>query len=434
MPRNAALAVAAFVGVLYGLSLLVALAVRLLGGAPAAPAEGPTLLLVSVDGFRHDYLGRYPAPTLERIASEGVRAERLIPAYPSVTFPNHTTLVTGLRPVRHGITGNRFADPALGVFEAGDPAAQRDARWWLGEPIWATAERQGLRAMVLSWPGVEAPHRGVLPTRGSPFDGGLDYGARVDTVLAWLALPPSRRPQFLTLYFDGVDNAGHGFGPDAPETRRAVAEVDRALGRLLACLEDRAEDLDIVVVSDHGMTEMAADRVVVLDEFLGSAGVEALQDDLERAMWDEPAMLWPKPGREAAVLERLRQADLPHVRVVRRDDAPEALHVRGSRRVAPVLLVADEGWAVATRAETGRPWLRKAVWGTHGFDPWTPSMGGLFLARGPSFREGVMVGPIENIHVYPLMAHVLGLDPAPHDGDLDAVRSMLLGSRSTGGS
>ncbi|NNF57429.1 MAG: alkaline phosphatase family protein, partial [Rhodothermaceae bacterium] len=338
---------------------------------------------------------------------------------------NHYTLVTGLRPVHHGIVGNQFYDPdAATVFRGDDRALQGEARWWGGEPIWVTAERQGRRAFVLSWPGNEAPIGGVRPSRWSAFDDGLSYDARVDSVLAWLRLPDDQRPAFATLYFDGVDNAGHRYGPDAPETAAAVAEVDRALTRLLRDLERRSflDQTNLVIVSDHGMTEMRTDRVVFVDDYLDPD----LRTDIERILWDEPTGVWPAPGRADAVYEALRDAELPHVRVVRREETPAHLHVQASPRVAPILLMGEEGWTITTRARWAqRDYPAEPVWGTHGFDPRLPSMGGLLLARGPSFRRGVVVDPVENVHVYALMTHALGLRPAPHDGDLDAARAFL---------
>ncbi|HYE96603.1 MAG TPA: ectonucleotide pyrophosphatase/phosphodiesterase [Rubricoccaceae bacterium] len=431
MSRRTLVALAVLGALLLGVCAAVLLAARLLLGvldrdrSAASDAPAPTLLLISIDGFRHDYLGHYPAPTLERIAREGVRAARLVPSYPSVTFPNHYTLVTGLRPEHHGIVGNRFYDPDLdATFDGGDLAARAEARWWGGEPIWVTAERQGRRAMVLSWPGAEAAVGGVRPSQWSPFDGGLPYAARVDTVLAWLDLPPDQRPAFLTLYFEGVDGAGHSYGPNAPETAAAVAEVDRALARLLDGLDARGltDRIHLVVVSDHGMAEMRADRVVVLDDHLGPHALA----DVARMLDGEPMGLWPEPGRADGLYRALRAARLPHVRVVRREETPAHLHYRASPRIPPILLMADEGWTVTTRARWAqRDGPAAPAWGTHGFDPRLPSMGALLLARGPAFRQGVTVGPVENVHVYALMAHVLGLRAAPNDGDLRSVRAFL---------
>jgi predicted AlkP superfamily pyrophosphatase or phosphodiesterase len=329
--------------------------------------------------------------------------------------------VTGLRPEHHGIVANAFYDPALrATFGAGDHAVEADARWWGGEPIWVTADRQGRRTATATWPGAGAPIGGVHPTYTLPLDRAMPDAARVDTVLAWLDLPDDRRPAFLTLYFPWVDDAGHAHGPDAPETAAAVARVDRALGRLVAGLERRglAGRVNVVVVSDHGMTAMSPERVVFLDDHLD---VEA---DAERVFWGEPTGIWPKPGRADALYGALRAARLPHVRVLRREKTPAHLHYRASPRIPPLLLLADEGWTVTTRARWAAE-RRGAAWGTHGFDPRLPSMHGLLLAHGPAFRRGATVGPVENVHVYALLARVLGLRPAPHDGDLGAVRAFL---------
>jgi predicted AlkP superfamily pyrophosphatase or phosphodiesterase len=242
----------------------------------------------------------------------------------------------------------------------------------------------------------------------------------VDTVLAWLALPLNRRPAFVTLYFGAVDDAGHAHGPDAPETAAAVAVVDRALGRLVSALEARGqlEHVDVVVVSDHGMAAMAPERVVYLDDYVD---VEA---DAERVLWDEPVGIWPRAGRAGALHAALDAAAIPHVRAWRREGTPAHLHYRASGRIPPLLLMADEGWTVTTRARWGRR-PRRGTWGAHGFDPRAGSMGGLLLARGPSFARGATVGPVENVHLYGLFARVLGLRPAPNDGDPRAVRPLF---------
>ncbi len=200
---------------------------------PPAPAPGP-VILISLDGFRWDYLQRYSAPTLQRLAREGVQARTMTPSFPTKTFPNHYTLVTGLRPARHGIVGNWFYDPANGeTFGMSKQASNTDAKWWGGEPVWITAERQGVRSVCYLWPGSEAAHHGLRPSHWLPFNDKIPSNDRVDGLLKWFDVPAAERPRLATLYFSAVDHGGHKYGPDAPEVQISITEVDTAIARLL---------------------------------------------------------------------------------------------------------------------------------------------------------------------------------------------------------
>jgi predicted AlkP superfamily pyrophosphatase or phosphodiesterase len=384
-------------------------------GTPAAE-PGHALVLISIDGFRHDYGERAATPTLERLASEGVRTERMIPVFPTLTFPNHYSLVTGLHPERHGIVGNTMYDPDFDA--AGEPAwfslgnrdAVGDGRWWGGEPLWVTAERQGRRTATMFWPGSEAEIGGTRPSTWLDYDGSLPHSARIDSVLTWLDRPAETRPAFITLYFSSVDSEGHRHGPDAPEVTAALEGVDTALARLVAGLEARSllDRTDLIVTTDHGMAALDPERIVFLDEYVD------LDADVERVTWGAVTGLWPAPGRADAVVRALRER--AHFQAWHREDVPERFHFRGHRRIAPVVLLANEGWTLSTRANTeqrGRP-----SGGTHGFDPELDSMAGVFLARGPSFRSGgAVVRPVAAVDLYNVMAQALGLTPAPNDGD-----------------
>ncbi len=389
---------------------------------PGASHDYAPLVLVSLDGFRYDYRGRTPTPALDRIAREGVSAGRLVPVFPTLTFPNHYSLVTGLYPDHHGIVGNSMFDEALGSFSLGNQEAVRDGRWWGGEPLWVTAERQGTTAGAMFWPGSEAEIGGVRPTLWKPYDDDLAYEARVDTVLAWMSLPPARRPGFVTLYFSAVDSQGHRYGPDAPETTAAIARVDSAVGRLLSGLDARGlgARASVVVVSDHGMAALAAERVVYLDD-----AAPRFAGRTERVLWGATTLVWPAPGQLDSLDAAL--STLPHVSVYRRDPAagrtvvPERLHFRASPRIAPLVLVADEGWTLTTRAEARVP-----RGGTHGYDNALASMAGILIARGPAFRSGgAVVQTFNTVDVYEALCQALGLGPAPNDGDAAEARSIL---------
>ena len=408
-----------------GRATLLLLAIGLSGcaGSPARErAPRPALVLVSIDGFRWDYLDRpdVEAPTLRWIAG-GVRAERLVPVFPTKTFPNHYSLVTGLHPEAHGIVGNSMRDPERAVdgraarFSLGDREAVTDGRWWLGEPIWVTAERQGLATGTVFWPGSEAEIGGVRPRRWLRYDGDLGYDARVDTALAWLAAPDP--VDLVTLYFEAVDDAGHRHGPDTPEVAEAIARVDAALARLVAGLRQRGalEATDLVVVSDHGMTAVSPDRVVVIDD-----AVDLAVDDVD---WGEVPGVWPGPGRDADDIVR-RLSALPHLTAYRKGDLPARLHHADSPRIPPVVVLVDEGWTASSRDRVARRPDRPSG-GTHGFDNRYPSMHGILVARGPRIRSGESTGPVQTVDVYGILARLLGVAPAPNAGDPAAAGRVL---------
>jgi predicted AlkP superfamily pyrophosphatase or phosphodiesterase len=399
--------------------------------APTQPASTPparphALVLVSIDGFRHDYLERVDAdiPTLRALAREGVRARRLTPVFPSNTFPNHYSLVTGLHPEAHGIVDNSMRDYAMpgpdgapATFSLSNRDAIADGRWWGGEPVWATAERQGTRAATMFWPGSEAEIGGIRPSDWMPYDGDLAHAARVDTILAWLDRPDATRPRLMTLYFSSVDSQGHRHGPDAPEVARAIEDVDASLARLIGGLAERglADAVDLVVVSDHGMAAVSRERVVVLDE---AVDVDALDID-----WGALTAIWPDEGTDVDALVAQLNA-LDHVQAFRKEDLPERLHYSDNARIAPVLLMADEGWTITNQDYLDRRADRPSG-GSHGYDPLFESMGAFFAARGPSFRTQVEIDSLHAVDVYGILTRALGLTPAPNAGDPAAADRVL---------
>ncbi len=398
----------------HAISLLrLVLAALLLGPSVArtADASDRVVILVALDGFRWDYLERFKPPTLTRLAAEGVCAERMVPSFPTFTFPNLYTLVTGLRPARHGIIANHMFDPEWRANFALGSASVQESRWWEGEPLWVTAQKQGVRAACMFWPGSEAEIGGVRPWQWRIYDGQMTARARVQAVLDWLALPAAERPRLITLYFHEADTAGHRFGTDSPELAAAVSEVDTALAQLLAGVKQRAlEDIvNLVLVSDHGMAEVSPDRTIVLSDLLP---LPAVQVDFAGAV----AGLRPLPEAVERTYAAL-QTQQSHFRVYRRAEVPERLHFRDHRRIPPLVLVADEGWTLLKRPlldDEARENFQRA---THGFDPELPSMGATFLAWGSACRRGVTLAPFENVHVYSLVCAMLGLKPAANDGD-----------------
>ncbi|GAM99221.1 alkaline phosphodiesterase I [alpha proteobacterium U9-1i] len=380
----------------------------------ASPAP---LILVSIDGFRADYLNRGVTPTLSRLAAEGARAS-MRPSFPSKTFPNHYTIVTGLRPDHHGVINNRMEDPERPgvVFSLSDVAVTSDPIWWRdGVPIWVTAERQGVRTATMFWPGSDFELHGSRPSEWRAFDMGVPSEARVDTLLSWFDAPADEQPRFATLYFDIVDTAGHTYGPHAPETNAAVALADAAIMRLVDGLAARGVSANLVIVADHGMAEVSEDRLLDLDAMAPAT--------IAHIVWDGPfAGIAALPGHEAE-LEAALVGRRAHDECWRRGELPARLHYGTHRRTPHVVCLADIGWRY--RSATIPHWAGAPSRGDHGFDNAAPDMAAVFVAHGPAFRRGVALAPFDNVSVYPLLTRLIGVTPEANDGSIADIAPAL---------
>ena len=390
------------------------LCVLLLSGcATTRPVDAPPpLILISIDGLHPDTLARVAPPTLSRWQREGTHARWMQPAYPTLTFPNHYTLVTGLEPDRHGVVHNRMVDADLGPFRLSLRAAVSDGRWYEAEPLWATAQRHDLRSATLFWPGSEARIAGVRPDDWLPYAGDMPANERVDRVLRWLDRDRPRRPHLITLYFADVDEAGHTHGPDAPAVDASLRHVDAALARLDRGLARRGlrDAVHLIVVSDHGMAAVDTARPRRLD-----AGI-ALHDD-EVVSSGEVIGVAPRAGREAAVASALLGRH-DGFECWRRESLPTRWRYGRHSRVPPIVCQADEGVHVthAARAAAGGAISR----GAHGYAPEAASMRAVFIARGPWVRRGLTLAPIRAVDVHPLLLRLLSLPDMASDGDAAA--------------
>ncbi len=399
--------------------LVILVALALLSVVPVAPhaaSDPPILVLLSFDGWRWDYINRQPATNLKALAARGVRARAMIPSFPVLTFPNHYTIITGLYPEHHGIVGNNMRDPEMPDTFTMSADTSRDTRWWGGEPLWVTAIRQGRRAATMFWPGSEAVIGGVRPTYWKPYDEKYPTPGRVTQALAWLALPAAERPSFVSLYFEEVDTAGHDFGPDSPELALAVRHLDDALGQLVQGvhrlgLDDRTS---IVVVSDHGMTPVSYARVVYLDAFIDMSSVDVLESGSN-------LQLNPRDGDVEGLYRRLHGKH-PRLAIYKRQDVPARLHFRDNARIPSIVGVPDQGWTVTTGERLKESELHV---GAHGYEPASADMGALFVAAGPPLRQGLIVAPFENVHVYDLLCRLLNITPARNDGDAIVTRGFM---------
>ncbi|MEO8672280.1 MAG: ectonucleotide pyrophosphatase/phosphodiesterase [Tahibacter sp.] len=379
----------------------------------------PRLILISIDGFRADYIERGLSPALSALASRGVHADAMRPAFPSLTFPNHYTLVTGLYPDHHGIVHNRMSNPRTGAhYVYNTPDTTADPRWWGGEPIWVRAERHGIRSATMYWPGSDVAIDGVRPTYWKPFDAQKSPMQRVDTLLGWLDLPADQRPRFMTLYFEQVDKAGHDFGPESAEVDAAIGKVDAAISHLVEGLTQRQLDnsTNIVVVSDHGSTPSGRDKLIFIDDLVDLRRAQAISLGIV-------AGFRPRIAQRAYV-ERSLLGEHAHMQCWHKEDIPERFHYGHNARVPPLVCLAAPGWMITTHEYANGPKATFSL-GEHGYDNELPDMRALFVAAGPSLRQGLRVAEFNNVDVYTLLARLLGLSPANNDGDPRTTLPML---------
>ncbi|QSB43994.1 alkaline phosphatase family protein [Tsuneonella flava] len=384
----------------------------------------PVTILVSIDGFRADYLDRGITPTLSALTGNGVRGP-MMPSFPSKTFPNHWTLVTGKVPDHNGIVANKMEDPRRPgeVFTM----ASDDPFWWNeAEPIWVAAEKAGVRTATMFWPGSNVgwggalvPHGwgavegGTRPADWQQFNQQIDNTQRVNAVLDWVRRPSNIRPQFVTLYFDTVDTAGHQSGPDGAAVNEAIADVDRHIGDLVRGLKTLHQPANLVIVSDHGMAATSSERVIALDTIADPS--------LYRIVESGPfAALQPTDGNEVA-LEKALVGKHGHMECWRKEEIPARLQYGSNPRVPPVFCLADIGWLILPKATTG-----EFTGGTHGYDNQAPEMRALFIANGPAFRRGITLTPFANVDIAPLLRHLLGLpDITDLGGEIDPLKPAL---------
>ena len=385
---------------------------------PNAPGQQKKhyVVLVSLDGFRYDYAVKYGATNLEQIAADGASApDGMIPSFPSITFPNHLSIVTGLYPEHHGIIENNFYDPARKEKYASRDATVQDGTWYHGVPLWILAEKQGMRSACFFWPGSEAEIDGTRPSHYLHYDGKVPDEQRIDQVIAWLKLPAAQRPHFITLYYSQPDSAGHENGPDSPETTEAVRHVDGLVGTLAADLKALHLPIDLIIVSDHGM-ETVQGNWIDLDKFADLSQFVTIG-----------SLIYP-PGEEAAAhaYQQLNGASDKFV-VYRRADVPAHLHFNENAREGDPVVIPTGPYMIRAHASETPEIVQPKIKGEHGYDPsQMKSMRAIFYAVGPDIRPGTKVPPFENIDVYPFLAEILGLKIGATDGHLDSLQNILL--------
>ncbi|MBO6571889.1 alkaline phosphatase family protein [bacterium] len=396
-------------------NFLLALSVLLLFGC-SPEKEQPQLLLISFDGFRADYLTKTETPNFDRLIKNGVTAEGLIPIFPTKTFPNHYAIATGLYPENNGLIGNNMYDPEMDArYSMGNREAVENPDWYLGEPIWNTVEKAGKKAGTMFWIGSEAPIQNMRPSHWKSYDGSIPNEARIDTVLKWMTREQDP-VEFGTLYFSFVDSQGHRYGPDSEEVIEAIEQADELVGYLMEKLESN-ESINLMIVSDHGMIEVSPSKKVTLDDFIDVNKIEIIAYS--------PALMFNVEGEgEQEVFESLKKNE-ENFKVYLKEDIPDRYHLKNNSRVPEILMVADEGYTINTKQFFESRGSDYPSGGAHGFDNANPKMDAIFVAYGPAFNEEVKLGRFENIHLYEVMAKILNIEPAPNDGNFDAVSEIL---------
>ncbi|TQN73411.1 putative pyrophosphatase/phosphodiesterase [Colletotrichum shisoi] len=394
----------------------------------------PTTIIISLDGFRADFLQRGITPRLNALVKEGVSPKYMLPAFPSVTFPNHYTLATGLHPESHGIVGNTFWDPDMQAeFYYTDPGRSLDAKWWKGEPFWVTAERRGIRSAIHMWPGSEAHILGVEPTFLDKFNGKEALDNKVSRILEFLDKPgmedktakvDDMRPQLIAAYVPNVDADGHRYGPNSTEIRVTIEVTDAMMDQLFLGLEKRnlTDIVNVIVVSDHGMATTDTTRLLQLEDLVDTSKIEHTDG------WPLYGLRPKNPDDLQGLYDGLAEKAKtnPNFDVYLRDvNMPERYHFSNNKRIAPLWIVPKAGWAIVTKDEMDVAKALKdgSVYqprGLHGYDHEHPLMRAIFIARGPAFPHppNSQIDVFQNINVYNILCDSVGLIPEPNNGTL----------------
>ncbi|GAA5808176.1 hypothetical protein MFLAVUS_001561 [Mucor flavus] len=389
----------------------------------------PTVIFISLDGVVNHDLDLHLTPVLSGIAERGARADYMTPSFPPITFPNHWSLVTGLYPESHGIVGNYFYDPQLNdSFYYKSPDKSWDSKWWGGEPIWITAVRQKKKSGVIMWPGCSTEFNGLRPTYSVAFNDHIKFDDKVNQVFDWFDLPLQDRPQFVGLYVQQIDQAGHKYGPYANETLTQLNLADQSIGKLLQGLKERnlTDIVNLMIVSDHGMSESDNDRLIYYDEVL-----TAEEMDLIWRVETEPTLgirIHPSLDETASVdklyraFRRLHNSlDTPHFEVYKREDFPSRYHFRDNVRIAPLLVLPDPGWNFVTHQRFNSSHGEYSPRGVHGYDNLSPESRAIFVAQGPDFPTQKMLRPFWNVELYSVMSRILHLKPANNNNTLNGL-------------
>jgi predicted AlkP superfamily pyrophosphatase or phosphodiesterase len=373
------------------------------------------VLLVSFDAFRWDYSKLYNTPNLNKLAKDGVNAERMYSSFPTVTFPNHYSIVTGLYPDHHGLINNSFPAPDLGLFyRMGDRNAVENPAFYGGEPVWVTAEKKGVKSASFFWVGSEAPVDGIQPSYWKKYDETVTYEARIDTVIKWLGYPVPKRPELVTLYFDEPDATSHIFGPVSPQTGKVVERLDSIIGvmRMKLSALPEAKRINLIILSDHGMSAVSPSRYVNIKSLVPNRMIASISGG------NPVYLINPSEGKKDSVLYLLNRSK--GLKAWSKSELPPKWHYGTNPRIPEIVVVADSSWSIGTRSDGS-----SVRGGAHGYDNSNSDMFSIFYAAGPSFKKNYKFRELNNVDIYNLVCRILDISPAKNDGDPAHIEGML---------
>ncbi|MEB2777253.1 ectonucleotide pyrophosphatase/phosphodiesterase [Algoriphagus sp. D3-2-R+10] len=386
----------------------------------------PIVILISLDGFRYDYVERFKPENLTRFIADGVAAESMMPSFPSKTFPNHYTIATGLKPEHHGLVDNSFYDPEKDlIYGMGKKEIVQDGTWYGGTPLWVLAEQNKMIAASYFFVGSEADVQGIRPSYYHDYDGRVSNLTRVTEVFKWLELPEAERPRLITLYFSDMDDIGHRYGPTNDEQLSTrLTKLDFELGALFEGLKSYDLDINVIVVSDHGMMDIPVDHYLNLTELTKDISARVVNNGALAHLYLEDQKDKKK------VIRELEKSDLP-IHITDVDDKENYQDLMYKDRIGDILIIPDRYYYLAwesalPRIKENAATLGTDVFGEHGFSPAYKDMHAIFYANGPAFKSGMEIETFQNIHVYPLICKILGLPiPTTIDGKLEVLQPIL---------
>ena len=382
------------------------------------------ILLLSLDGFRWDYVDIYKDefPNLRRLIGEGSTIEGgLYPSWVTSTFSSHRTLFTGLYPESHGIVGNTFWAPDVNdVFKKW----KNDFKFWnWAEPIWHVAEKQGVTAGCISIVGCDVVEQ--KPTHAISFTKDLSLEQFTDKAISMFKeSADNKKPaEAVFYYYWEPDSSGHRYGPVAEEMKQKMIEVDSAIGYLLDEVKDLNEtdgiDLNLIILSDHGLIEV--NQTIDILPYVNDSNTDHL---INRG---NIVHIWNKDPQDFDLLDRIGSLKYKYPKafeMIPRFKIPENRHFKNSYRCPPILLVAEPGYTFLEESDREKGYQPR---GTHGYYPEVPQMRPIFVARGPAFKSNYVHknSKIQSVDVYPLLAYLMNIKPNKHEGDLSRIIALL---------
>ncbi|WP_238988389.1 alkaline phosphatase family protein [Aureibaculum marinum] len=387
-----------------------------------ASLKKPYLILISLDGFRWDYVDKYTPPNITNFIKKGIKAESLISCFPSKTFPNHYSIATGMYPDKHNIIGNSFySDKKNTIYSISNRETVTDGSFYEGTPIWVQAEKENMVTASYFFVGSEADIQGIKPTYYRDYNGKIKNETRVTQVLNWLTLPEEKRPHLITMYFSDMDDTGHKYGPNNDEElKKSLINLDKNLGNLFKGVQKTGLPVNIIIVSDHGMEELQTSKLIP---------IELIKNDSLFLTVNNGSFvnIYPKKGVETDFIYNSLKHKETHFKVYKTENAPGFEYIPKNKNWGSILLIPDLHYYFSEKKHIASLTENKiTAIGVHGRDPKQKDMHGILYAKGPAFKEGYVTPSVKNIHIYPLICKILGLTiPETIDGDLSQLQPVL---------